>query len=405
MTAARSRLVLLEGSQAYFPALVAAFATARHAIQLETYIFDFHGGSTVVAEALVQAAQRGVQVQLVVDGVGTGSLPAQWQQRFARAGVQCRVFAPPGSFGLLLPRRWRRLHRKLCVVDCHIGFCGGINLLDDLHDPPDGVLTSPRFDMAVRLEGPLVSRMGEAMAQLWARMRATQALRERAFRTAYADLRQAPRTDPVNPSAPDLVAGAGGLAKAELVFRDNFRNRKTIELAYRKAIGEAHQSIVIANAYFLPGGKLRRALVHAVRRGVRVQLLLQVRYEGFMQYHAARPMLDYLLHAGIEIHGYAPSHLHAKIAVIDPDGPRPWATVGSSNLDPLSLLMAREANVVVRDPAFATLLHVRLQRAIREDGQRLDALTFGQRPLAQRALDWLAYALMRGLLWVTGKRY
>jgi cardiolipin synthase len=122
---------LIEGGQAYFEALVVALEQARSQVQLETYIFDFHGAALMVAEALERAALRGVRVWLVVDGVGTPDLPADWRDRFARAGVQCQIYSPLGTLGLLIPSRWRRLHRKLCVVDGHLAFCGGINILDD----------------------------------------------------------------------------------------------------------------------------------------------------------------------------------------------------------------------------------------------------------------------------------
>ena len=190
-------------------------------------------------------------------------------------------------------------------------------------------------------------------------------------------------------------------AKAALLLRDNVGHRHDIERAYLKAIGEARQDIVIANAYFIPGRKLRRALMLAVQRGVRVRLLSQGRYENFMQYHAARPVYQKLLAAGVEIHEYAPSALHAKVAVID----RRWATVGSTNLDPLSLLLAREANVMSTDRRFASLLHERLQALLEREGARVDLRTLGQRTRWQRLADRLAFGLMRAVLFLTGHRY
>jgi cardiolipin synthase len=195
------------------------------------------------------------------------------------------------------------------------------------------------------------------------------------------------------------------VAKAGLLLRDNLLHRSLIEKAYRNAIGLARHEIVIANAYFLPGRKLRQALIHAAGRGVRVRLLLQGRYEYFMQFHAVRPVYGELLAAGIEIHEYTESFLHAKVAVIDAHHERPWATVGSSNLDPLSLLLAREANVVVADGAFAQQLHARLTRAIEQESQAVEARRFADRPLLQRVLDIMAYGLMRLMLFLTGKRY
>jgi cardiolipin synthase len=201
------------------------------------------------------------------------------------------------------------------------------------------------------------------------------------------------------------VGDAQVVAKAGLLLRDNVLHRGQIERAYLKAIGAARHDILIANAYFLPGRRVRQALIHAAKRGVRVRLLLQGRYEYFMQYHATRPVYGALLAAGIEIHEYAASFLHAKVAVMDPNHDHPWATVGSSNLDPLSLLLAREANVVVADTAFAQQLHQRLCLAIEQQSTPVSAQTYIQSPWHLRLRDRVAFALMRLALFLTGKRY
>ena len=391
---------LLQGAQELFPALIAAMDAALSDIQFETYIFDFTGTATEVAQALMRAARRGVRTHLVVDGVGTGRLPQDWADRLRAAGVHCRVYSPLGPLGLLLPRRWRRLHRKLCVVDGRVLFCGGINVLDDFHDPNHGRLVAPRFDFAVQATGALVGVASDAMEQLWWRMQAVRDASQRRLPEALQALRAA---SAAHHAAPDADTSPG--MRAALLLRDNVRHRSRIEKAYRRAIAAAREEIIIANAYFVPGRKLRVALQMAARRGVRVRLLLQGRYEYFMQYHAARPVYGALLKAGVEIHEYAPSFLHAKVAVIDAHGARPWATVGSSNLDPLSLLLAREANVVVEDAAFAQDLLARLEHAMLHGGSALDPARYALRSWHERALDRVAFVLMRLALWVTGNRY
>ena len=395
------RVRLLQGAEELFPALITAMDAALSDIQFETYIFDFTGSGATVAEALMRAAQRGVRTHLVVDGVGTGALSPDWAARLEAAGVQVRVYSPLGPLGLLLPHRWRRLHRKLCVVDGGLLFCGGINVLDDFHDPNYGALDAPRFDFAVQTTGTLVTAASDTMEQLWWRMQAVRDVRLHRLPDAVRALRAASKAH----HAARVAQALGPTMRAALLLRDNVRNRSRIEKAYRRAIGNARHEIIIANAYFVPGGKLRRALVMAARRGVRVRLLLQGRYEYFMQYHAARPVYGALLEAGVEIHEYAASFLHAKVAVIDAAGERPWATVGSSNLDPLSLLLAREANVVVEDAAFAQDLRQRLVHAMQHAGRRLEPSSYANRPLRQRVLDRIAFGLMRVALWVTGKSY
>lgn len=395
------QLSLLPGGSAYFPSLLAAIAVSQVEVCLETYIFAFEGTGADVAEALAAAAQRGVAVRVLMDGIGTPSVPDAWQARWAEAGVHWHCFAPLGRLGLLLPSQWRRLHRKLAVVDARVGFCGGINVLDDFLDPDNRVQPTARFDFAVRVQGPLVTQMHAAMLQLWNGVRLRQQLEPGHWSDATAVWHQVlQRFTPLPVPGVDEAAQDSG-APAALVLRDNVRHRTSIERVYRKALGTAQRDVFIANAYFLPGRKLQRALVHAAQRGVRVRLLLQGRYEYFMQFHAARPLYGKLLAAGVEIHEYTHGFLHAKVAVVD----HQWATVGSSNLDPLSLLLAREANVVVQDAGFA----IELQRALEEGavayGKALRAEDYARRPWHQRTLDWLAYRLMRLGILLTGRRY
>jgi len=399
-------LRLLKGGEQLFPALVEAIDAAHTEVRLETYIFDFARSVLPVAEALERAALRGVAVQVIVDGVGTDDLPAEWQQRWQAAGVQWHVFNPARGWRLMLPKRWRRMHRKLCVVDSEVGFCGGINLLDDYFDPNYGELARPRFDFAVRVRGPLVADMHDTMARLWARSQVAREAQLRDVLGTWRAMRVATQAgtdmhDADIRTAPDEL---GGGATAALVLRDNVRFRRSIEGTYRLAIAQAKSEILIANAYFIPGVQLQRALMRAARRGVRVTLLLQAKYEYFMQYHASRAVYDVLLNAGIEIIEYEPSFLHAKVAVVDAEGGA-LATVGSSNLDPLSLLLAREANVFVRDDPFGAELRGHLLDAMRNAGRRVEAAEHRRRPFGTRALTWVAYALMRASLYVTGKRY
>jgi cardiolipin synthase len=253
-----------------------------------------------------------------------------------------------------------------------------------------GPLAHPRFDFAVRCTGPLVLPMAFTSLQLWWRMDALKKARQSEFRRAWADVQ-------ASAHPPPPVHGA----KAQLVLRDNLWHRNDIERAYLAAIAGAREEVVLANAYFVPGGRLRRALLRAARRGVRVRVLLQGKYEGFMQYHAARPVYKQLLDGGVELREYMASALHAKVAVVDCR----WATVGSSNLDPLSLLLAREANVVSTDAAFAADLHRHLAHAWEHQADPLDHAALRQRPWRQRFLDRVAFGLMRAVLFVSGNRY
>ena len=406
------QLTLLRGSEALFPALVDAIDATRNEVLLETYIFEFARSVLPIAQALANAAARGVSVCVVVDGVGTGEVPADWQQRWRAAGVQWRVFNPARGWRVLLPKRWRRLHRKLCVVDRQLAFCGGINLVDDYFDVNHGVLDEPRFDFAVRVRGPLVVDVHDTMTRLWARLELAREARARdlAGTLQAAQAVAQAGTDMADPSIaahdgpPSTIPWSPPGAQAALVLRDNFRYRRRIEGSYRLAIAQAQSEILIANAYFIPGVHLQRALLRAAKRGVRITLLLQGRYEYFMPYHASRAVYGVLLNAGVEIIEYDASFLHAKVAVMDAANGA-IATVGSSNLEPLSLLLAREANIFVRDDAFAAELHAHLLYAIATHGRRVDPDRHRSRAVLPRALAWVAYALMRLALLAVGRRY
>ena len=391
---------LLQGAVELFASVIAEIDASRYEVRLETYIFHFDSQGERLAQALVRAAKRGVAVYVVVDGVGTPTMPPSWVQGFSAAGVQWHRYSPVGYWSVFVPGQWRRLHRKLCVVDGVVAFCGGINVLDDFTDPNYGPLPSPRFDFAVQVRGLLAGEVQQAMEQFWARLDLVRQVEHRHWKQAGQLLTQAALPfAPVAGVAGPPVPGDGDWAA--LVLRDNLRHRSRIEQAYRKAIADARSEVLIASAYFVPGRKLRHALAHAAQRGVRVRVLLQGRYEYFMQYHGARTVYGALLDAGVEIYEYTGGFLHAKVAVVD----QRWATVGSSNLDPLSLLLAREANVMVRDGPFAQQLRQRLLDALQSKAVRVDPASYAQRGPWQRSLDMLALAFMRVLLFITGSRY
>jgi cardiolipin synthase len=182
-----------------------------------------------------------------------------------------------------------------------------------------------------------------------------------------------------------------GSQTAKLAIRDNLRHRRDIERAYLAGIRTAKREILIANAYFFPGIRFRRALIAAAARGVQVTLLLQARVEYRLLHYASRALYGQLLAGGIAIEEYHRSFLHAKVAVID----ERWATVGSSNIDPYSLLMSREANMFVRGPAFAGALRNELLKMVEEGARRVGPQRWAARPVLAKAVSWIAYGIVR----------
>lgn len=407
---------LLNSGRAFFPALISAIEQARISVALESYIFDFNGVGEQVALALCAAAQRGVRVQVLVDGIGTPPLTVLWREKFASSGVSFMHYKPLGRIGLLIPSRWRRLHRKLCVIDHRVAFCGGINIVDDWYDPNYGAMTAPRLDFALQLTGPVVQAIAFHMAQLWRVANSKRAILGDAAMSDFGRISErkgliraikVPRWLSYLARRNRLghVSKQADQSTHQLLLRDNWRNRRTIERAYLSAIAGAKADITLANAYFLPSKALRLALIRAAKRGVSVRLLLQGRYEYFMPFHATRAVYLSLLTAGVQIFEYTPSFLHAKVAVVDAYGPYPWTTVGSSNLDPLSLLLAKEANVAVTGSEIAMRLHVSLDEAITHHAYQVQLTEWGRTTIWQQFLSTLAYAVMRAILFVTGKRY
>jgi len=366
-----NRITLLKSGVEYFPALAAEFDAAQREIHLEAYIYEDDVAGRTIAAALARAAQRGVATYVMVDGFGSKDLGSDLIEGLRAAGVRFLVYRPKISPWTLRRARLRRMHRKVAVIDARVAFVGGINIIDDMDTPKH---TPPRFDYAVRIDGPLVARIHPAVKRLWALVTATQ------FKSARPRLRDL---------GPFTVPRGG--QRAAFVVRDNFAHRREIEQAYLAAIRRARSEILIASAYFFPGLSFRRALTDAAARGVRVILLLQGRVEYALLHYASRALYGAFLDAGIEIHEYHRSFMHAKVAVID----RHWATVGSSNIDPFSLLLAREANVVIEDDGFAGQLRNSLLAAITKGAVQVRRESWSRQPRSVRVVTWMSYGVAR----------
>ena len=366
-------LTLLQNGSDFFPQLCADIDAARHSVHVETYIFAADETGRRILQALQRAAQRQVAVRLLLDGFGSADLPEEWVEALRGAGVDVLWFRRERGFFRLRRHRLRRMHRKLAVIDGATAYVGGINIIDDIPDEAD--FEAPRLDYAVRVQGPLAHAVQEAVRHLWSSVR-WATLRKRIGRLRM-QLRRLP-------AAPEQDG-------TQLLLRDNLRNRHSIEAAYLRAILGAQREIVLAHAYFLPGRAVRRALKRAAKRGVRVVLLLQGRVEYRLQHHATQALYGQLLAAGIELYEYRASYLHAKVCVVD----GVWATLGSSNLDPFSLWLAREANLAVQDAGFAGALRDSVLQAVREDSQPV--VTPPRHPVAA-FLSFLSYGAIRLLV-------
>jgi cardiolipin synthase len=336
---------LLENGEEYFPAVFDAIRRAEREVILETFILFEDKVGWELHAALLEAARRGVQIDVMVDGFGSPDLGSKFIGELTAAGVRLRSFEPSRR---LLGIRFdvlRRMHRKLVVVDATLAFVGGINYSAD-HLADFGPLA--KQDYAIEVRGPVVEQI---------RRFARAAIQRRRDGGRHAPA-------PALPAPPATAEAApAGPAAALFVTRDNWEHHNDIERHYRAAIRSARKRIWIANAYFFPGYLLLRGLRRAARRGVDVRLILQGEPDMPIAKRAASLLYEHLQRDGVKIHEYCKRPLHGKVALVDDE----WATVGSSNLDPLSLSLNLEANVIVRDRAFAAELGDKLEALIRHD--------------------------------------
>lgn len=371
---ANNSVTLLNCGAEYFPELINAVHSAISEIYLETYIFALDETGEEIKVALQEAARRGVKVFVITDWIGTGTVVSNaLSKELTAAGARYCSFNPWFKRGVA------RTHRKMCVVDRKVAFLGGLNINNDFRsdDNPDIILPAPRWDFAVKIEGPLVHAIQEEMEIQWARMHATN------IKSRWERFRQIRAA---------TVAAGDGLALAALVVRDNLRNRRTIQRATLQALGRAKKSAWLANPYFAPGRKLRDALALASARGVDVTLLLGVgQYR--LQDAVAHSFYPKLLAAGVKIYEYRKTQLHGKVAVVDDD----WATVGSSNYDGFSLFVNQEANIVVKDEQFASALRRHIEDGV-ADGVAVALAEFSNAPWYRRAWYGFAYLLYKSVL-------
>lgn len=348
-----NRVQLLENGEEFFPRVFEAIGQAQHEVLIETFILFEDKVGEELQSVLIAAAQRGVRVEITVDGFGSGQLTPHYIAALTSVGVRFRMFDPQPRFMGMRTNLFRRLHRKLVIIDGTLGFIGGINYSAD-HLGDFG--PQAKQDYSVEVHGPVVRDMHKfalnvfapkGPAKRWWRKRALPVHEER-----HAEKDQ-------------------GSVKALFVSRDNQDHPNDIEEHYLQAIRNARTRVVIANAYFFPGYRLLREIRNAARRGVKVKLILQGEPDMLVVKMAARMLYNYLLRDGVEVHEYCQRPLHGKIALVDYE----WSTVGSSNLDPLSLSLNLEANLILRDAAFNRHMYQRLDALVQTHCQRISLET------------------------------
>jgi cardiolipin synthase len=360
-----NRLTLIRGGAEYFDALEQLISQARHYLYLQVYIFEADGTGNRIRKALEQAAQRGVYVHVLADGYASQALPVWFIQSLVKAGVFFRFFEP------LYRSRYfyfgRRLHHKVTVADGHRALVGGINISDHYNDT---VERSAWLDWAVLAEGEVARGLHNVCAA-----------------RALSPWRINPSRIPKPPQMPlpqrKLPVG--------IRVNDWIRGKHEITRCYIKLIGEAKKDITIISSYFFPGQKIRKQLMRAARRGVRVRIVVAGYSDVFLAKQAERYMYRWMLKNRLEIYEYQRNVLHAKVAVCDNR-----ATIGSYNLNVISERASVELNLEIDDKNFADEVRRRLDEIISQDCISVD--TYRQYAWYERLLQALSYGLIRVLL-------
>lgn len=369
-------ITLLENGEEYFPRVFAAIANAKREVIVETFILFEDKVGLQLQEALIAAARRGAQVDITVDDWGSPDFSEHFLQALRSAGVRIHAFNPgPRPFGLR-PHLLRRMHRKIVVVDREVAFVGGINYSAD-HLADFG--PEAKQDYAVQIRGPLVAEIHRFCHAALA-----EGMRHQREKRQWWRWRKQLRTTPQQ-------LPLAGTADALFVVRDNRLHMDDIERHYRIAIRAAKKRIVIANAYFFPGYRFIKELKRAARRGVDVRLILQGQPDMAFVKTAAGMLYHNLLRAGVRIYEYCDRPLHGKVAVMDDE----WSTVGSSNLDPMSLVFNLEANVIIRDRHFTQTLGQNLDRLMCDSCNRITLESLGELKGWALVRSFLAYHFAR----------
>lgn len=361
-----NKIELFVDGDEFFPQLQHRIENANHEVFIETFILANDKVGIALKDALIKAAQRGVWVSITVDSWGSFYLDKEYINELIAVGVVFQIYDPQPSWYRGRPKLFCRLHRKLAVIDGRYGFIGGINLCGDqiMEFGPKG-----KRDYAVEIQGSVVKDM-RTLCKSYVRDADDKNLRDS---QKYID----------NPDT-------SGACEIAFVSRDNYRNRSNIEKAYIDAVRQAKNRVWLANAYFFPGYRLLSALHKAGRRGVDVRVIFQGDPDIPFSLMVARTVYEKMIRSNVKVFEFKARPLHAKIAVVDNE----WSTIGSSNLDPLSLAFNLEANVIVKCGVFNASLADKMQ-ALEAQSMRIEKEWLKRRHWWLLVKDFLLYHILR----------
>lgn len=350
---------LLPDGAAVFQSMWQAVEAAESTIHLETYILSADRTGQEFSRRLQEKARTGVRVRLIFDSIGAMDIDPVFLNRLRNSGVQILEYHPIAPWR----PRWawgRRDHRKILVVDGKVGFTGGVNISDNHLAAAEG--GGGWKDAHVRLEGPAAYELDRLFRAVWFKETG------RWFRSE---------------GHPEFLRGK---SLVWVAANQEFLHRYRIRKAYLNALRAAQKEVLMANAYFLPDRRIRRALAAAARRGVSVKIVVQGRSDVRSVQYASQYRWDFLLRHGVRLFEYSDSIMHAKSASID----GVWSTVGTYNMDHRSLMHNLEVNVIVLDEEFSKKVAARLSEDIGRS-REITLEDWRRRPWSGRFLEWFFY--------------
>lgn len=368
-----NKVTLVRGGRDYFTTLIHLINQAKQFIHLQVYIFEDDETGQLVADALINAAKRGIHVYLMADGYASKDLSDAFIKQLQSNGVNFRYFEP-----LLKSEHFyfgRRLHHKVLVVDGYYGLVGGVNISNRYND-----LTADDpawLDWALQVEGPGAAELFKVCINVWAR-------------PGQISLKRNLRHQLIAHPAP-------GNTSLRIRRNDWVKRRNQISRSYIDMLKKASSDVLIMSSYFLPGQLIRHHLSRAAKRNIQIKVVVAGKSDVKLAKHAERYMYRWMLKRNIQLYEYNKAVLHAKLAVRD----HKWVTIGSYNVNDISAYASVELNIDVNDPGFATQVQQQLEAIIATDCVLVTEAEFLKKyNFVQRTLQYISYWLVRVIFYL-----
>lgn len=367
-----NKAIILNGGNEFFTTLEKMIQEAKSLIHIQTYIFSDDETGKNIANALIEAAHRKVEIYIIADGIASQSLSKNFIDRLTSNGIHFRFFEP-----LLKTKACyvgRRLHQKIICIDHQKALVGGINIANRYNDLPK---MKAWLDFAVWIEGEVVIAINDFCQSIWHSL-------------PYRDIEIGNNTknnfEKIN---------FNEICKIRIRRNDWIRHKNEISISYLEMLRNAQQEIIILCSYFIPGKAIRRLLSSAAKRGVKIKVITAGPSDVMIAKRAERWLYDWLLRNNIELYEYQKNILHGKLAVAD----QQKITIGSYNINNISTYTSIELNVDIDNSSLAKQLHQKLTAIIDEDCYKI---TKQNHQTAKNAIiqfnRWLSYQFISVIL-------